>query len=89
MNWIESLVNERSSPTQRVSAHIGECEFMAAQESDSAGRTVKLRLLRPPEEQGKSNPFSKFTRKRRGKAGSRFEASFAQISNDQDRKSVV
>lgn len=83
MSWIDSLVNERSSPAQRHTAWVGEVEFMMAQESDSAGRTVKLRLIGRPEDQGKSHPFSKFTRKRRGKAGSRFEASFAAVTGDQ------
>lgn len=83
MSWIDSLVNERSSPIQRHTAWIGQVEFMAAQEVDSTGRTVKLRLIGVPEDQGKAHPFSKFTRKRRGKAGSRFEASFAAIEGDQ------
>lgn len=80
MSWIDSLVNERSNAAQRYTAWAGEAEFMAAQEVDSTGRTVKLRIIGRPEDQGKANPFAKFTRKRRGKAGSRFEASFAPIA---------
>ena len=70
--------------TAKYIAHVGEVEFSGASESDTAGRRVKLRLIRAPEELGKVNPFAKFTRRRKGHVGSRFDVSFAEIDGSKE-----
>lgn len=74
MSWIDEVVSH--SPAAQKLAWTGEMEFVKAAEDDSAGRTVKLRLITEP---GGPHPFSKFTRKRRAQMGTRFNMSFAQI----------
>lgn len=74
MSWIDDVVSH-SSVAQKV-AYAGEVEFLKAAEDDSAGRTVRLRLIQDP---GAAHPFSKFTRKRRAQLGTRFHVAFAQI----------
>jgi hypothetical protein len=76
-NWIDELIADRS--VRKYVAYAGEVEFRKASEADNIGRAVRFRLVPLPENQGKAHPFSKFTRRRKGKTGSRFEASFAQI----------
>lgn len=82
--WIDdlSLKDVRAASTV---AFAGEVEFSSARETDSGGRTVQLRLVRTPEDVSKAHPFSRFTRRRRGKGGSRFEASFAMIDGNDER----
>lgn len=74
-DWIDDMVNE--STAGRYVAWAGEVGFEGAREDDRVGRTVKLRIIRPPEALREANPFSEFTRRRRGHAGTRFEGSFA------------
>lgn len=76
-NWIDDLVADKS--TAKYILYAGELEFMRASENDSAGRTVRFRLVRPPEQQGTAHPFAKATRRRRGKGGTRFEVGLAAI----------
>jgi hypothetical protein len=76
-NWIDALVADKS--TRKYIAYAGELEFMRASENDSAGRTVRFRLVRTPEQQGKAHPFAAATRRRRGKGGTRYEVGMAAI----------
>jgi hypothetical protein len=78
-NWIDSLVTTTAPTTAVYIAWAGEVEFVGASESDSAGRRVKLRLVRPPEQSTQINPFAAFTRRRRGHAGTRFDVSVVAI----------
>jgi hypothetical protein len=81
-HWIDDLIALRS--VRKYVAYAGELEFMRASESDSAGRTVRFRLVRPPEQQSHAHPFAKCTRRRRGKGGSRFEVGFAAVDSGQE-----
>lgn len=62
--------------------YCGELEFAGASESDTTGRKVKFKLIRPPAEIGHLNPFSQATLRRGGRAGSRFRLSLAAIDPD-------
>ena len=85
MSWIDQLIDEDPSLKDKVTtakyiAHCSEVEFAGASESDTAGRRVKFRLIRPPEELGKVNPFALHTRRRKGHVGTRFDVAFAEIA---------
>ncbi len=89
MSWISDLVDTDPKLGKRVAgnkyiAFVGEIEFAGASESDTSGRRVKLRLIRAPEELGKVNPFAKFTRRRKGHVGSRFDVAFAEIDGPKE-----
>lgn len=81
-NWLNNLVD--SSPAQRHVAWAGEIEFAGCTEDDRTGRTVTFLLRRPVEELLKSHPFSAHTRRRRGRAGTQFEASLQPIAEKPD-----
>jgi hypothetical protein len=76
--WIEDLM----SSTRAHRAFTGEVEFTGASEDDRTGRTVQFRLVRKPDELLTAHPFSTFTRRRRGHAGTRFEAVFSAIADE-------
>lgn len=80
-DWINELTNEVAPSAKILIAWSGEVEFVKAAEDDSAGRTLKLKLIRPPEGQ---HPFAQFTRRRRGQAGTRFNVAFAEIGGVQE-----
>lgn len=75
--WLDSLVD--ASPIARHVAWAGEVSFLRASEDDKTGRVVMLMLHRRPEELRTAHPFSAHTRRRRGHAGSMFEAAFSPI----------
>lgn len=77
MSWIDDVI--RDSGQAGTIFWSGETEFMGAAESDSVGRTLKLRLIRPAREQHLANPFAKATRRRGKRAGSRFELSAVDV----------
>lgn len=85
MSWVDELLAEMEEEEavkvkpSLVIAFGGEVEFNKATESDNIGRTVRFRIVKHPEQAAKQHPFESFTRKRRGHAGSRFEASFNEI----------
>lgn len=81
-NWIEDVVAH--SPSRNIIALAAEIEYCGASDSDTAGRRVKFRIVLPPEDAGATHPFAKFTRRRRGHVGTRFEASFAGIDHKQE-----
>lgn len=81
-NWIEDVVAH--SPSRNIIALAAEIEYCGASDSDTAGRRVKFRIVLPPEDVGATHPFAKFTRRRRGHVGTRFEASFAGIDHKQE-----
>jgi len=74
-DWIDEMT--AASPAARFIAWAGELIFEGAHEDDRVGRTVKFRIVRPPEKLGEANPFSTYTRRRKGHAGTRFEAVFS------------
>jgi hypothetical protein len=74
--WIDKLVSEH---TRKHIAWVGETEFCGAAEDDRTGRTVQFRLVRKPEELLAAHPFATYTRRRRGHAGTRFEAVFNAV----------
>lgn len=76
-NWLNSLVD--ASPAKRHVAYAGELEFAGCTEDDRTGRTVTFLLRRPVEELSTSHPFSAHTRRRKGFAGTQFEASLQII----------
>lgn len=78
-SWIDSLV---SPHTKGQIAFTGELEFAAASEDDRTGRTVRFRLVRRPEDMLAAHPFSKYTRRRRGHAGTRFESVLTEVDGD-------
>lgn len=80
--WIEDVVSK--SPSRAIIALALEIEYCGATDSDTAGRRVKFRIVLPPEDIGATHPFAKFTRRRRGQVGTRFEASFAGIDHPQE-----
>lgn len=59
----------------------GELEFAGCTEDDRAGRTVKFRLVRRPEELASSHPFATFTRRRGKMAGTIFEGSIFSVAS--------
>lgn len=81
-DWIADLTKE--SPARPIIAFSGEVEYAGATDSDTAGRRVKFRIVQGPEDIGSAHPFAKFTRRRRGHLGTRFEASFAGIDHKQE-----
>lgn len=78
-DWLEDMV--RVSPAARHVAWVGELSFAGARDDDRAGRTVRFNVVVAPENVGKANPFSSYTRRRAGHAGTRFKASLAAIGN--------
>jgi hypothetical protein len=76
-DWLEDMVS--TSPAARHVAWAGELSFAGARDDDRAGRTVRFNIVVAPEDVGKANPFSGYTRRRAGHAGTRFQASFAAI----------
>lgn len=85
MNWIDEVVGARLTGHKYL-AWAGELEFMKASEDDSAGRTVKFRLVKPPEQLGQAHPFAKFTRRRRGKGGSQFEVGMCSVDTQAEMR---
>ncbi len=89
-SWIDELLNEmdaeeaKTAKPSLVIAYGGEVEFVKASESDNSGRTVRFRVVPHPDAPERKHPFESFTRKRRGHAGSRFEASFAEIDGSRE-----
>jgi hypothetical protein len=71
-NWMDDLVS--ASPAARHVAYAGEIEFAGCTEDDRTGRTVSFLLRRPVEDLSTAHPFSAHTRRRRGHAGTQFEA---------------
>lgn len=67
-------------PAEPNVSFTGELEFAGASEDDKTGRTVQFKLVRAPEDMIAAHPFSSYTRRRRGHAGTRFEAVFASIA---------
>lgn len=57
----------------------GALEFNGASEDDKTGRTVQFRLLRDGEDLLVAHPFARYTRRRRGHAGTRFLAVFSPV----------
>lgn len=55
----------------------GELRLLEARWTDKDGHTVKFQLVSPDEE--KPNPFKAFTKRRGGKAGTRFHAAFCHV----------
>lgn len=78
-NWIDEVLESADPKTAQRIFWAGEVEFLSAAETDTTGRSVKMRLVRGPEEQAMVNPFAKATRRRRGFAGTFFEASLSLL----------
>lgn len=74
--WLDELA---SASVRTKVAFSGELEFAGATEDDRTGRVVKFRLVRAPEDAAQAHPFAVHTRRRRGHAGTRFEASFVEL----------
>lgn len=74
--------NTISPHTKDRIAWSGELEFLGATEDDRTGRTAQFRIIRKLDELGAAHPFSAFTRRRRGHAGTRFEAVFARVGDE-------
>lgn len=73
-NWIDDVVSPHVK--DRI-AWMGALEFTGATEDDKTGRTVQFRIIRKPEEMHSAHPFSRYTRRRRGHAGTRFGSVFS------------
>lgn len=89
MSWIDEMIENDPALKGKVTAakyiaHVGELEFSGASESDTSGRRVKFRLIRAPEELGKVNPFAKFTRRRKGHVGTRFDVAFNEVDGPKE-----
>lgn len=67
-------------------AWAGELMLIGASWSDKDGHMVKLKIVSPNEE--KPNPFKAFTKRKGGKAGTRFFASVAHVQGLRDRESA-
>lgn len=76
--WINDLTDQ--SPLRNKIGWRGELEFGGATEDDRAGRTVKFRIVRRPEEQGSAHPFSAFTRRKGKASGTIFHATIASVT---------
>ena len=76
-SWIDDIISSSAAPQRIFLA--AEVEFMGAAENDITGRTVKLRIIRSPEEQLQAHPCAKATRRRRGFAGTMFEATLSPL----------
>lgn len=57
----------------------GALAFNGASEDDRTGRTVQFFLLREGEDLLSAHPFARYTRRRRGHAGTRFHAVFSPV----------
>ena len=64
-------------------AWAGELLMLEAKWTDRDGHTVKFKLVSPNEE--RPNPFKQFTKRRSGRAGSRFYASVTLIDGQDDQ----
>jgi len=78
-SWIDEVIASANPKTAQRIYWAGEVEFLSAAEGDVMGRTVKLRLVRGPEEHALVNPFAKATRKRKGFAGTFFEMTLSLL----------
>ena len=58
MGWIDEVIASSDPKTAQRIYWAGEVEFLSAAEGDVTGRTVKLRLVRGPEEHALVNPFA-------------------------------
>ncbi len=83
MSWIDEIVSSSAAPGSVFLAT--EAEFLSASSSDSIGRTVKLRIVRPPKDQHLANPFSSVTRRRGKRAGTRFDASIVDVATQESK----
>ncbi len=83
MSWIDEIVSSSAAPGAVFLAT--EAEFLSASSSDSVGRTVKLRIVRPPKDQHLANPFAIATRRRGKRAGTRFDASIVDVTTQESR----
>ena len=80
-SWIDEVLESADPAAAQRIFWAGEVEFLAASETDTTGCTVKLRLVRGPEEHAMVNPFAKATRRRRGFAGTMFEFSRSRMGD--------
>jgi hypothetical protein len=78
-DWLDKMVER--SPAAKVVAWAGELRFAGAREDDKVGRTVRFDIIVAPENAGKANPFSTFTRRRAGHAGTRFHLGMSGIED--------
>jgi len=83
MSWVDEIIRTAAPGAAKVIYWMGEVEFLSAAENDTAGRTLKLRVVRGPQEQHLINPFAKATRKRSGFAGTHFTLSLAGIGDNE------
>lgn len=75
-DWIDEIVSPHVK--DRI-AWSGALEFAGAAEDDRTGRTVQFRLIRDGSDLLVAHPFAKYTRRRRGHAGTRFNAVFSPV----------
>jgi len=70
-------MSEVKRPPPKAVAWAGELMLCESRWTDKDGHTVKFRLVTPNEE--RPNPFKAFTKRRSGKAGTRFHMSAAHV----------
>lgn len=63
-----------------ITTHAFEFELTAWSDTHYGGQTSKFRIHR--ESDGREHPFKQFTRRRGGRAGSRFHATFVRVGED-------
>lgn len=74
-------VTSSNKTTQPIVAHQGQLELLDAKWELTNGRTVKFRLVEGVSATG-VHPFKRFTRKRGGRLGTRFQVSFVPASGE-------
>lgn len=74
--WINDII---SPNVKDWIAWQGALAFNGASEDDRTGRTVQFFLLREGEDLLSAHPFARYTRRRRGHAGTRFHAVFSPV----------
>lgn len=75
--WLDKMI--AASPRAKHIAWSGEVRLAGAREDDRIGRTVKLDIVRMPEDAMDANPFAAHTRRRAGHGGTRFELALTEI----------
>lgn len=64
--------------TEELIAYKGDVELDEAKWDNSWGMTARVKLEQRPHELNAANPFKRFTKMRRGKVGTRFQAVFVE-----------
>jgi len=70
--------------TESLIAFKGDVIFDGAFEDDEWGKTVRFIIPQQVGDIGKANPFKKFTKARKGRVGTRFEAAIVTVGDGQN-----